>query len=323
MNHAGIPLVVRSTVPPGLPQLIQRTGLSSATVFANPEFLRQGRAFEDFQNPDRVVVGAALARSSIALGLVVDLLTVPGVTLLVVSIEEAGLIKTASNAYLALRLAFANEVAMLCEQTGADVGQVLGGMKLDPRIGRQFLDPGYGFGGSCLPKDVSSLAVSGASLGIDMQLMTAITRANKLQTTWFARRIASELRPGCRRVALLGLAFKAGTDDVRGSPSLRLARLLLESGISVVGYDPVAGGHARQAFAGMEVVDSIEAAVAGADAAVIGTGWSVFSTMDWGPLVNIMRRPLIFDGRRVLDPSSMRALGFEYIGVGRGTHVAT
>lgn len=320
---AGAACVIRSTLPVGsAARLAKRPGMVPDRLFVAPEFLRQGSALGDIRRPTRVVIGTFGAQSDPdALARVTSALTRPETPLLIMRAEEASLVKNASNVFLALRLTFANEVAALAEDLGGDVGPVLEGIGHDPRIGHQYMSPSYGFGGSCLPKEVRSLSSAGLDRGLPMHLSGAITDANEDHQRRFARRIASAVGglPG-KRIALLGLAFKADTDDVRSSPALRLAARLMADGADLRAHDPVAGTNARRALPELVVVPGVEEALQDADAAVIATEWPMYRDLDWAQLRASMRRPLIIDGRRLLPHVELSSMGYvvERIGDGVG-----
>jgi UDPglucose 6-dehydrogenase len=318
---AGAVSVIRSTLPVGsASRLAFRAGVESSRLFVAPEFLRQGNALHDIREPTRVVIGTfSEDPDPIALALVTGALARPGTPLLVMRAEEASLVKNASNVFLALRLTFANEVAGLAEDLGVDVGPVLDGIGHDPRIGHAYMSPSFGFGGSCLPKEVRTLSTSGLDRGLPMHLAAAISEANADHQRRFARRIAQAIGGlAGKRIALLGLAFKANTDDVRSSPALRLAARLLDDGADLRAHDPVAGDNARRALPELIVVDTAEEALRDADAAVIATEWAEYRDLDWGGLRPSMRRPLIVDGRRLLPEAKLRALGYDVTRLGDG-----
>jgi UDPglucose 6-dehydrogenase len=238
---------------------------------------------------------------------------------LVVDVAAAELIKNGANAFLALKLSFANEIASLCEEYGADADEVIPGIALDPRIGSQYMRPSFGFGGSCLPKELQALAAAGAARGLSMDVTMAASSANAAQQERFASRIET-LLDGLegRTIGLLGLAFKAGTDDVRESPAVALAARLIAGGATVRAYDPQAGANALLLLPELAVVASPGEALAGADAAVIATEWPEFRDLNWAALRERLRQPLLIDGRRLLDGAPMEALGYRYEAVGRG-----
>ncbi len=313
-----VPLVIRSTVPPGSTRLaVEWSGVPPRRVFSNPEFLRQGTALEDFRRPSRIVIGRFPDADPAALALVESLYDGIDAPRLVVDVAAAELIKNGANAFLALKLSFANEIASLCEEYGADVDEVIAGIALDPRIGSQYMRPSFGFGGSCLPKELQALAAAGAARGLSMDVTIAASRANGAQQARFAERIESVVGGlDGRRIGLLGLAFKAGTDDVRESPALNVAAHLLDAGASVRAYDPQAGANALAALPGLEIAASAAEALDSADAAVIGTEWPEFAALDWAALRDRMAQPVVVDGRRILDGARMRELGFRYEAVG-------
>jgi len=313
-----VPLVIRSTVPPGSTRLaVEWSGVPPRRVFTNPEFLRQGTALEDFRRPSRVIIGRFADADPDALALVESLYDGIDAPRLVVDVAAAELIKNGANAFLALKLSFANEIASLCEEYGADVDEVIGGIALDPRIGGQYMRPSFGFGGSCLPKELQALAAAGAARGLSMDVTKAASSANSAQQARFAERIESVLGGlGGRRIGLLGLAFKAGTDDVRESPALAVAAQLLDAGASVRAYDPQAAANAVAVLPRLEIAASAAEALEGADAAVIGTEWPEFAALDWAALRARMVQPTVLDGRRILDARRMRELGFRYEAVG-------
>jgi UDPglucose 6-dehydrogenase len=233
--------------------------------------------------------------------------------------EEASLVKNASNVFLALRLTFANEVAGLAEDLGVDVGPVLEGVGLDPRIGSAYLRPSFGFGGSCLPKEVRSLSTAGLDRGLPMHLARAISDANDDHQRRFVRRIAATVGGlAGRRLAMLGLAFKADTDDVRSSPALRLAARLLDGGVDVRAHDPAAGPNASRALPDLVIVPTVEDALRGAEAVVIATEWPCYRDLDWAALKPLMSQPVIVDGRRLLDLGTLRSIGYRAVRLGDG-----
>ena len=259
-----------------------------------------------------------------------ELLHFDDAPLLVVTAEEAEIIKNGANSFLALKLSFANELAALCEELGADVVPVIEGIGLDDRIGRKYMQPSFGFGGSCLPKELRALSNAGRDVGLEMYVVSAAAEANEALQRRFARRVFQALPAGCRRVAILGLAFKADTDDVRYSPALRVAQLLLDRGVEVVGYDPSAAANASKALPALQLASSAAAALSGASVAVIATEWPEFCDLDWATVGDTMVSKTIIDGRRLLDPKQMRSLGYHYEAIGtslatelRGTPLST
>jgi UDPglucose 6-dehydrogenase len=308
-------LIMKSTVPAGTGAAIGRE--HSGPYVSCPEFLKEGSAVTDFMSPDRVVIGAD-PRHAEAADAVAGLYEPLGGELVRTDVTSAEMIKLASNAFLATKISFINEIANVSEEVGADVAEVARGMGLDERIGPSFLRPGIGYGGSCFPKDVSALKMLAGNTGYHFQLLTAVIEVNELQK----RRVVGKLQKHLgtlrgRRIALLGLSFKPETDDMREASSLVLTARLQGEGAEVVAYDPVAGDVARDLLGTVELTDSAPEALAGADAAVLVTEWREFAELDWARVAETMARPLIIDGRNSLDPEVLRAAGFVYEGIGR------
>jgi UDPglucose 6-dehydrogenase len=317
-DHA---IVMKSTVPVGTGANVVRRlgelGKGELGYASNPEFLKEGSAVVDFMQPDRVVVGAD-ARTPWAADEVARLYEPLGCEVVRTDVASAEMIKLASNAFLATKISFINEIANVCEEVGADVGEVAAGMGLDPRIGGSFLNAGVGFGGSCFPKDVSALKQLAGNSGYHFQLLTAVIEVNELQK----RRVVSKLKKHLgslvgKKVALLGLAFKPHTDDMREASSVVLASRLQGEGAIVRAYDPVAEDRASEMLTGVGMCDSALDAVEGADAAVIVTEWPEFADLDLAEVSRRMANPVIVDGRNMLDPRAVREAGFVYEGIGR------
>jgi UDPglucose 6-dehydrogenase len=314
-------LIMKSTVPAGTGESIRRDmpGLSYVSC---PEFLKEGTAVKDFMHPDRVVVGADPGDEAAADA--VERLYQPlGGQILRTDVASAEMIKLASNAFLATKISFINEIANVCEEVGADVGQVAQGMGLDQRIGSSFLRAGIGYGGSCFPKDVSALKMLAGNTGYHFQLLTSVIEVNELQK----RRVVGKLEKHLgsligKRVALLGLAFKPDTDDMREASSLVLAARLQGEGAEVVAYDPVAAERAAELLGSVEMATSAMEALEGADAAVLVTEWNEFAELDWAAAAEKMTRPMLVDGRNYLDPEKLISAGFEYEGIGRTVNTA-
>jgi UDPglucose 6-dehydrogenase len=318
-------VVVRSTMPVGTSQRLLRDGhvADEPRFFTVPEFLRQGSALADFAKPTRVVIGRSATADPDAEATLVEVFGAFGGPLRLVTLEEAELIKNGANAFLALKISFANEMAGLAERSGADVGPVLEGIGLDPRIGSTYLHPSFGFGGSCLPKELQTIATSGLERGLSMHVTSAAHQANLAHQELFAERIDSIVGGvSGRSVGLLGLAFKAGTDDIRSSPAVRLAEWLLAHGAVVHAYDPAAAGHASRVLPTLIVHETAIEALASAEVAVIATEWPEFKELDWEHARDLMAVPLVIDGRRLLDPETMRGLGFRYERVGSPSSLA-
>jgi UDPglucose 6-dehydrogenase len=312
-------LVMKSTVPVGTGAAIRRIfeaqNKSSFAYVSCPEFLKEGSALEDFLKPDRVVVGDAGDWAGDA---VVELYSPLNAPLVRTDIPSAEMIKLAANAFLATKISFINEIANVCEETGADVAEVARGMGLDQRIGTHFLRPGIGFGGSCFPKDVSALKQLAGNSGYHFQLLTAVIEVNELQK----RRVIGKLHKHLgslvgKKVALLGLAFKANTDDMREASSLVLSARLQADGAQVRAYDPVAEAEARKLMIGVEFAGSAMDAVDGADAAIVVTEWPEFRELDWAGIAQRMDGRLVIDGRNYLTRETVEAAGFAYEGIGR------
>lgn len=317
----GALLVIRSTLPVGSTErIVDWSAAPTSRIFTNPEFLRQGHAYEDFMHPTRIVVGRFPDADPAALQRAEEILRIDdAVPFLTVDIAEADLIKNGANAFLALKLSFTNELAVLCEELGADVDIVMSGIGLDPRIGRAYMRAGFGFGGSCLPKELGTLAAAGRDHGLVMHVTSAAAEANASHQQRFAKRIATALGdPAGKQVAVLGLAFKAGTDDVRSSPSLLLAEQLRLAGVEVVGHDPLASANAAAAAPWLRIAPTVSEALQGAHAAVIATEWPDYASLDWGAMRMRMAEPVVFDGRRLLRAAEMLRLGFTYETVGNG-----
>ena len=317
------PLVVvnKSTVPPLTGDMVSRVlakhnGRHAATVVSNPEFLREGSAIQDFMHPDRVVVGshdraAAEKVASLYAPLQAPIVITP-------NIYTAEMIKYASNAFLATRISFINEIARISERVGADAKLVAEGMGLDRRIGPHFLDAGIGYGGSCFPKDVAALAAVAERFDYHPELLHAVMDINRDQRMLvidMLREVLDEL-PG-RVIGLLGLAFKPNTDDMREAPSVDIARVLLAAGSEVRAFDPAATERARVLLPGVEYLNDAYAVAEGADALVLVTEWNEFRQLDLGRVRQLMRRPIVVDGRNIYDPALMKGLGFTYRGIGR------
>ena len=312
-DHA---LVMKSTVPAGTGRAIRRDAPGLAYVSC-PEFLKEGSAVDDFLHPDRVVIGADGGDGWAADGVEEIYRPLEG-ELVRTDVASAEMIKLASNAFLATKISFVNEIANVCEEVGADVSEVARGMGLDQRIGPSFLRAGIGYGGSCFPKDVSALKQLAGNTGYHFQLLNAVIEVNELQK----RRVIGKLEKHLgslagKNIALLGLAFKPDTDDMREASSLVLAARLQGEGAEVRAYDPVAEGAAKELLPNVELAESPDQALDGADAAVLVTEWPEFAELDWAALRGRMSNPLIVDGRNFLDAAALRAAGYTYEGIGR------
>jgi len=313
-------VVLKSTVPPGTNRMLYEALGQRVQVVSNPEFLREGTAVYDFFHPDRVVVGSPDADAALA---VAGLYAGVDAPLLVTGWEEAELIKYATNAFLAMKISFANEMAALCDALGAEAPDVLKGLGLDHRVGSQFLRPGPGYGGSCLPKDIKGLAWRARQAGVKLDLLAAAERANRRVRVRLRERLERELGGlGGTTVAVWGLAFKAGTDDLRGAASLDLVPRLLEAGARVQVYDPAAAeGFARlfppDRYPGLMVAGDQWEALHGADGLLILTEWEQFKASPLEIRRHLSGRAVV-DARNLLDPDQAASVGLAYRGIGRG-----
>jgi UDPglucose 6-dehydrogenase len=312
-------LIMKSTVPVGTGASIKRVfgaqGKEGFRYVSCPEFLKEGSAVRDFLEPDRVVVGDDGDWAGDA---VVDLYAPLGAPLVRTDIASAEMIKLAANAFLATKISFINEIANVCEVTGANVIEVAKGIGLDDRIGPKFLQAGVGFGGSCFPKDVTALKQLAGNSGYHFQLLNAVIEVNELQK----RRVMAKLEKHLgslvgKKVALLGLAFKPNTDDMREATSLVLSARLQAAGAKVSAYDPIAEDEARKLMPGLTFADDALSAVTGADAVVLVTEWDEFEQLDFKAVAEAMNGHLVVDGRNALDPEAVRAAALTYEGIGR------
>ena len=323
-------VVTKSTVPVGtadkvkqaiIEELKKRGTGSDFTVVANPEFLKEGAAVEDFMRPDRIIIGSDDARAVALLRQLYAPFQRNRERVIVMGVRSAELTKYAANSMLATRISFMNEVANLAEAIGADIDEVRRGIGSDPRIGYQFLYAGAGFGGSCFPKDVKALQRSAGEAGHPLKLLAAVEAVNEAQKHVLAGKIRRHFGSlSGKTIALWGLAFKANTDDMREAPSLSLIDDLTREGASVQAYDPAAGHEARKLFeknGNVKIVDSVIDALEGADALAIVTEWQEFRSPDFAAIKAKLKTPAIFDGRNLYDPAAVRAQGLEYFPIGR------
>jgi UDPglucose 6-dehydrogenase len=314
-HHA---LIMKSTVPVGTGESIERVFAQQGKGFAYvscPEFLKEGSAVKDFLHPDRVVIGDRGDWAGDAVEALYAPLSAPVIR---TDVKSAEMVKLASNAFLATKISFINEIANVCEETGADVVEVARGMGLDDRIGPKFLQAGIGFGGSCFPKDVAALKQLAGNSGYHFQLLNAVIEVNELQK----RRVIAKLQKHLgslvgKEIALLGLAFKPNTDDMREASSLVLSARLQGAGANVRAYDPVAEAEARKLIRGVQFASSAQEAIAGADAVVLVTEWPEFRELDLAAVRSSMRGRLLVDGRNFIDPEAAQAAGLAYEAIGR------
>jgi UDPglucose 6-dehydrogenase len=329
-------IVIRSTLPidgPARLQALRAGRLDRASIVTNPEFMREGSALIDFESPNRLVVGWVEPRDQAAAAAVLGLYAGIDAPTLVADARSVALVKLATNVFLAAKVAYANELARICDEVGADVDIVADGIGLDPRIGRAFLTAGPGYGGSCLPEQAIALSLITAAHGVPTPLIEAVSRSNETHQRAIVARLGALLDDGSgadgaragrlaegvrgRRIALLGLAFKANTDDVRESPALSLARYLREAGATVIGTDPRAAAKARLADPDLLTADTVEAAADGADAVLIATEWHEFADLDWPALAARMTGDLVYDTRAIASSATVRAAGLRYASLGR------
>jgi UDPglucose 6-dehydrogenase len=317
------PLVIvnKSTVPIGTGDMVSEIVTRNSTghraeVVSNPEFLREGTALQDFMNPDRVVIGAHDRAVAETVAKLYEPLDAP---VLITDIYTAEMIKYASNAFLATRISFINEIARIAERVNADVTVVAEGMGLDRRIGPHFLDAGIGFGGSCFPKDVKALAAIAEKYDYHPELLTAVMEINRDQRILAVEKLRDCLGGDLSNltVGLLGLAFKPNTDDMREAPSVDIANILLAQGATVRAYDPAAVEKAKPLLPDVAYLRDAYAVADGADGLVVVTEWNEFRNLDLARIRRSMRRPVLIDGRNIYDPTEMRKLGFDYRGIGR------
>ena len=317
-------IVTKSTVPVGTGEKLRevinahQSGTLSFDIVSNPEFLREGSAIEDFMRPNRVVIGADSDR---AIGIMKELyrpLYLIETPFLVTDIPTAEMIKYASNAFLATKISFINEIATICEQVGADVQMVAKGMGLDNRIGSKFLHAGPGFGGSCFPKDLAALVQTGERVGYPPQIAEAAILVNAQQRTRMLEKITKETGGLTGKTfAMLGLSFKPNTNDLRDAPALALAQELIKHGATVRAYDPAALAEACQLVPELVPCSDAYETARGADALILMTEWNQFRTLDFTKLKSFLRQPLFFDLRNVYDSDRITSLGFRHISVGR------
>ena len=315
-------VVNKSTVPIGMSKLVRdilrrhaKPGLSFDVV-SNPEFLREGSAVGDLFHPDRVVIGAQNKAAALKVSEIYKTLHC---NVLITDPESAELVKYASNAFLATKISFINEVANLCEKVGADITQVVKGMSMDQRIGGQFFSAGLGFGGSCFPKDVAALAHIGKRCGTPSRILPDVLEVNRCQREAFVRKVAKLVGPlRGRTLAVWGLSFKPNTDDMREAPSLDILPRLTKMGAKVRAYDPVAMPFAKKLIKGVSFCANAYEAARGADAVLLLTEWNEFKEIDFNRIKGMMKRPILVDGRNIYDPVDMAERGFRYVGIGRG-----
>lgn len=323
-------IVDKSTVPVGTAEKVKQTILAHASndisaafdIVSNPEFLREGAAVDDFMKPDRVVIGTRSEKARKVMQQLYEPYVRQGNPIIFMDESSAELTKYAANSFLAAKISFMNEIAVLCESLGADVDMVRRGIGTDFRIGKHFLYPGLGYGGSCFPKDVQALAKSAADAKYDFKILNAVMEVNKLQRGFFIDKIIRYYNNDLtgKKFALWGLAFKPNTDDIREAPALDVIRQLTSRGAAISAFDPEAMGNVRRELeVEITYAENQYAALTGADALIICTEWNEFRTPDFDKIIKGLNAKVIFDGRNLYDPATMESLGFYYDSVGRIT----
>lgn len=326
VNHPII-VVNKSTVPVGtgdwVADIITKKRDSKKLDFAvvsNPEFLREGSAISDFMNPDRVVLGSLEREAAEKVANLYEALRAP---ILITDLRTAEMIKYASNAFLATRISFINEIANVCDELGADVREVAKGMGLDKRIGPSFLDAGLGWGGSCFPKDVKALAHMAVLHNTNPQLLQAVMDINRNQRRRVVYRLRNVLGGSLadKVIAILGLSFKPNTDDMREAPGTEIIHLLENEGATVRAYDPQAMENAAKELPNITLCEDPYQAAEGADALILATEWNEFKQLDFKKVYELLRTPVLVDGRNLWDSEALREIGFTYFGIGQGNHI--
>lgn len=322
MNNYKI-VVNKSTVPVGTADLVKRLIKANQEeviefdVVSNPEFLREGAAVKDFENPDRIVIGTDSKKAEEIMTSLYRSRARTDRPIMVTDIKSAEIIKYASNAMLATRISFMNQLAYLCEKTGADIKEVARGMGLDSRIGPRFLQAGIGYGGSCFPKDIRALVVTLKQNDCDSDLFEAVNRINENQKGVVVEKLKSVLELKDRTIAVWGISFKPKTDDVREAPSLKIIKDLQKLGAKIHACDPVAIESARKVIDDVEFFENPYETIRNCDALIVATEWNEFRNLDMRAVKILLKNPIIIDGRNIYDPREMKALGFKYMGIGR------
>lgn len=316
-------VVNKSTVPVGTADLVKGIILENqptpmdVDVVSNPEFLREGAAMKDFENPDRIIIGTDSRRAEEVMTAVYRSVTRTGRPIMHTGVRSAEIIKYASNTMLATRISFMNQLAHLCEKVGADIREVARGMGLDGRIGSRFLHAGIGYGGSCFPKDVKALIQTLKQNGCQADLFEAVHRINEAQKGLVIEKLSSVLDVPGSTVAVWGLSFKPKTDDIREAPALTIIDSLLEMGAKVHAYDPIAAENAKKQLPEMHVFDSPYETIRDCDALVVATEWDELRNLDIRAVKVLLKQPIVVDGRNIYEPAEMKAAGFTYLCIGR------
>lgn len=315
-------IVIKSTVPIGfeseLEAIVKKHAKSKFEFAASPEFLREGTAIEDTLHPDRIVIGT---NSQKAKKILLDIHAPISGERIICDMRSAQLIKYASNSFLATKISFANALSILCEKMDADVTKVVRGVGLDKRIGQSFLNPGVGYGGSCLPKDVTAFIAQASHFGYDFDLLRSTDTVNQNQIDNFIVKITNAFAPKNdlknKKITILGLAFKPNTDDMREAPSVKIIQRLLELGAKISAYDPKANAAAKKILPQINYASDVYSALTDSEALVVVTDWLEFSEIDLTKVKKIMKTPQIIDGRNIYDPQKVREIGIKYVGIGR------
>ena len=317
-------IVDKSTVPVGTAEKVYAVIAENAPcefdVVSNPEFLREGFAVDDFMKPERIIVGSSSERATALMKKLYSPFVRSGNPIIVMDEKSAELTKYAANSFLATKITFMNEIANYCEKVGADVDMVRAGMGTDSRIGKRFLFPGIGYGGSCFPKDVKALKKAGKNENYDFKILKSVIEINSAQKTILLPKIENYFKNGLkgRTIAVWGLAFKPETDDIREAPAIDMMEGLLDKGAKLQVFDPEAMPNIKKRFGDkLHYSESMYAALEGADALLICTEWSIFRTPDYGRLKQLLKNPVVFDGRNLYNLNDMEAEGFTYVSVGR------
>ncbi len=316
-------VVNKSTVPVGTADLVKKIIEQNQQekmefdVVCNPEFLREGAAVKDFENPDRIVIGTDSKKAEEIMTSLYRSRARTDRPIMVTGIRSAEIIKYASNAMLATRISFMNQVAYLCEKTGADIKEVAKGMGFDGRIGPRFLQAGLGFGGSCFPKDIKALIVTLKQYDCDSDLFEAVARINETQKNIAVEKLKSVMEIKDRTISVWGISFKPKTDDIREAPALKIIKALQKLGAKVHACDPVAIENAKKKLDDVKFFENPYESIRDCDALIIATEWNEFRNLDMRAVKILLKNPIIIDGRNIYDPKEMRALGFEYMGIGR------
>lgn len=323
LNHGYTLITIKSTIPIGFEDNLEETVKKHATskfeFASSPEFLREGSAIADTLHPDRIVIGTPSAKAQ---KILLELHAPISGERVICDIRSAQLIKYASNAVLATKVSFANALAILCERMGADVEKVLEGVGADKRIGRAFLYPGVGYGGSCLPKDILAFIAIGRHFSYDFELLEAVDSINNGQIENFINKVKTPLFSKVnllkgKKLAVLGLAFKPNTDDMRDAPSIKIISHLVELGANVTAYDPRAMENAKRIIKNIKYTKDAYSAIKGADALLLVTEWQEFRDLDLAKVKKLLKQPIIIDGRNIYDPKAAKESGFKYFGMGR------